>query len=375
MNDKELREIRRRFRPDKSNILKIKGCLVNGEKTIVSQFSQPIAACSQEESEKLLSIMKKSLSGALGVNLLDLEWNGTAALESDEHKLLCEIRKSGLDNEELLSKFYQKVIDSITFEGSYVILLGADNYDVFSYSADGEKADSSELFSYFICSICPVKPLNAGLYFRQFDNTFRAIEEHTMLQNPEIGFMFPAFNNRSADIYSSLYYTKDIGNTHPQFVNNIFGLEAPKSAPVKKDDFESCLKETLEEECDFTVVRSVHNQISEMVEEHKNSKEDEPLKLSKHTLKNVLEYCGVDGDKVEQFGEKFEDKFGKNAEIAPKSIVDVKKFELTTPDVTIKVNPERTDLVSTQTINGVKYILIRASEGVEVNGINVDIKE
>lgn len=375
MNDKELREIRRRFRPDKSNILKIKGCLVNGEKTIVSQFSQPIAACSQEESEKLLSIMKKSLSGALGVNLLDLEWNGTAALESDEHKLLCEIRKSRLDNEELLSKFYQKVIDSITFEGSYVILLGADNYDVFSYSADGEKADSSELFSYFICSICPVKPLNAGLYFRQFDNSFRAIEEHTMLQNPEIGFMFPAFNNRSADIYSTLYYTKDIGNTHPQFVNNIFGLTAPKSAPVKKDDFESCLKETLNEECDFTVVRSVHNQISEMVEEHKNSKEDEPLRLSKHTLKNVLEYCGVDGDKVEVFGQKFEDRFGINAEIAPKSIVDVKKFELTTPDVTIKVNPDRTDLVSTQTINGVKYILIRASEGVEVNGINVDIKE
>ncbi len=374
MNDKELREIRRRFRPDKSNILKIKGCLVNSEKTIVSQFSQPMAACSQEESEKLLSIMKKSLSGALGVNLMDLEWNGTQAMESEEHKLLLEIRKSNLDDEELLAKFYDKVINSVTFEGSFVILLGADNYDVFSYSSDGEKSDSSEMFSYFICSVCPVKPLNAGLYFRQFDNTFRAIEEHTMLQNPEMGFMFPSFDNRSANIYGSLYYTKDIGNTHPQFVNNIFGLEAPKSAPVKKDDFKSCLKETLEEECDFSIVRSVHNQISEMVEEHKNSKEDEPLKLSKQTFKTVLEYCGVDGDKVEDFGNKFEDRFGKNAQVAPKSIVDVKKFELTTPDVSIKVNPDRTDLVSTQTINGVKYILIRASEGVEVNGINVEIK-
>lgn len=374
MNDKELREIRRRFRPDKSNILKIKGCLVNSEKTIVSQFSQPMAACSQEESEKLLSIMKKSLSGALGVNLLDLEWNGTQAMESEEHKLLLEIRRSNLDNDEMLAKFYDKVINSVTFEGSFVILLGADNYDVFSYSSDGEKSDSSEMFSYFICSVCPVKPLNAGLYFRQFDNTFRAIEEHTMLQNPEMGFMFPAFDNRSTNIYGTLYYTKDIGNTHPQFVNNIFGLEAPKSAPVKKDDFQSCLKETLEEECDFSVVRSVHNQISEMVEEHKNSKEDEPLRLSKQTFKTVLEYCGVDGDKVEDFGNKFEDRFGKNAQVAPKSIVDVKKFELTTPDVSIKVNPDRTDLVSTQTINGVKYILIRASEGVEVNGINVEIK-
>ena len=269
---------------------------------------------------------------------------------------------------------YNKVIESVSFEGSYVILLCADNYDVFSYSADGQKADSSEMFSYFVCSICPVKPQDAGLYFRQFDNTFRAIEEHAILQKPEIGFMFPAFDNRSTNLYGSLYYTKDIGNTHPEFVNNIFGLEAPKPAPMKKEEFGSCLKETLEDDCDFSVLRSVHNQISEMVEEHKASKEAEPLKLSKQTFKTVLEYCGVDGEKVEEFGNSFENKFGKNAEVAPKSIVDVKKFELTTPDVSIKVNPDRTDLVSTQIINGVKYILIRASEGVEVNGINVEIK-
>ena len=374
MNEKELREIRRRFRPDKSNILKIKGCLVNSEKTIVSNFSQPMATCSQEESEKLLAIMKKSLSGGLGTNLLDLEFSAKQTMEGDQHKLLSELRKSNLENEDALSRFYQKVIESVHFEGSFVILLGADNYDVFSYSADGEKADSSEMFSYFICSVCPVKPLNAGLYFRQFDNSFRSIEEHAMLSAPELGFMFPAFDNRSANIYATLYYTKDISNVHPEFINNIFGVAPPMSSPGQKDEFQNCLKEALEDECDFLVVRSVHNQIAEMIEEHKNSKEVEPLKLSKQTFKTVLEYSGIDGDKVEEFGNKFEDRFGQNAEIAPKSIVDVKKFELTTPDVSIKVNPERTDLVTTQTINGVKYILIRASEGVEVNGINVDIK-
>jgi hypothetical protein len=186
--------------------------------------------------------------------------------------------------------------------------------------------------------------------------------------------MFPAFDNRSANIYGTLYYTKDISNVHAEFVNNIFGLEPPMSAHGQKDEFQNCLKEALEDECDFSVVRSVHNQIAEMVEEHKNSKEEEPLRLSKQTFKTVLEYSGIDGDRVEEFGNKFEESFGKNAQITPKSIVDVKKFELTTPDVSIKVNPDRTDLVTTQTINGVKYILIRASEGVEVNGINVDIK-
>lgn len=374
MNEKELREIRRRFRHDKSNILKLKGCLVNSEKAIVSTFTQPLVSSSIEENEKLLSTMKKSLSGSLGTNLLDLEFKGMDAINSDEHKLLMRLKKSNLEDEEALSVFYDKVIKSVNFEGGFVILLGIDNYDVFSYSADGEKADSSELFTYFICSVCPIKPLNAGLYFRQFDNTFRSLEEHAMLSAPEIGFMFPAFDNRSTNIYSTLYYTKNIFDLHPAFIENIFGTEVPMSAPMQKDEFQNCLKEALDEECDFTIVRSVHNQISEMVEEHKAAKEKDPLKLSKHTFKTVLEYCGVDEEKVERFGEKFDEQFGKNAEITPKSIVDTKKFEMATPDVSIKVNPDRTDLVSTQTINGVKYILIRASEGVEVNGINVDIK-
>ncbi len=374
MNDKELREIRRRFRPEKSNILSIKGCIVNSEKTIVSSFNQPIAASSLQESEKLLAIMKKSLSGGLGTNLLDLEFSAKQTMEDREHKLLSDLRASALKDENILNEFYQRVIESVHFDGSFAILLAFDSYDVFSYSQDGEKGDSSEVFNYIICSICPVKPLNAGLYFRQFDNTFRSIEEHAMLAPPELGFMFPAFDNRGANIYGTLFYTKNIADIHREFIKNIFNLEPPMSAPEKKDNFDNCLKETLDDECDFSVIRSVHNQIFEMVEEHKNSKEDEPLKLSKQNLKTVLEYCGIDGEKVQKFGERFDEQFGKNSSLTPKSIVDVKKFELITPDVSIKVNPDRTDLVTTQTINGVKYILIRASEGVEVNGVNVDIK-
>lgn len=374
MNDKELREIRRRFRPDKNNILSIKGCLVGSERTIISQFSQSLANCSVEESEKLLGIMKKSLSGGLGTNLIDLEFSARQTMEGEEHKLLMALRNSCLKDEEALNRFYQKVIESVRFEGSYVILLASDNYDVFTYSSDGEKQDSTSLFSYIVCSVCPVKPLSAGLYFRQFDNTFRAIEEHAMLSAPEIGFMFPAFDDRAANVYNTLYYTKDISDLHDDFITNIFNVDIPMSAPEQKDHFDNCLKETLEEDCDFEVMKSVHDQISEMVHEHKETKQQEPLKLSKHSLKTVLEYCGVSEEKVERFSSRFDEQFGADAEIPPKSIVDVKKFQLETPDVSIKVNPDRTDLVSTQVINGVRYILIRASEGVEVNGVNIDIK-
>ncbi len=374
MNEKELREIRRRFRPDKTNILSIKGCIVNGEGTIIARLNQSMANCTVEESEKLLAIMKKSLSGGLGTNLLDLEFTAQHGLEGDKHQLLMALRNSALKDEGALETFYQRVIASVHMDGNYAILLAFDQYDVFSYTSDGQKEDSTTVFPYMVCAVCPVKPLNAGLYFRDYDSTFRAIDQNTVLAPPEMGFMFPTFDDRAANIYNVLYYTRDLTDVHGEFIDTMFGVELPMSSADQKQNFDHCLKDTLDDACDFQVIRSVHGQIAELMEEHKAAKKDEPLKLTKHALTSMLEYCGVEGERVERFAGQFEEQFGKNAEIAPKNIMDVKKFNLETPDVTIKVNPDRTDLVSTQVINGVKYILIRAAEGVEVNGVNIVIQ-
>ncbi len=374
MNDKELREIRRRFRPDKNNILSIKGCVVNGEGTIIARLNQSMVNCSVEESEKLLSVMKKSLSGGLGSNLLDLEFTAQHGLDGDKHQLLMALRNSALKDENALEAFFERVISSVHFEGNYAILLAFDQYDVFSYTSDGQKDDSSSVFPYMVCAVCPVKPLNAGLYFRDYDSTFRAIDQNMVLAPPEIGFMFPTFDDRASNIYNVLYYTRDLGNVYSEVIDTLFGVELPQSSHDQKNNFDRCLSECLEYACDYETVRSVHGQIAERMEEHKSLKKDEPLKLTKNDLSFMLESCGVDGERVGRFGKRFDEEFGKNAEVTPKNIMDVKKFDLETPDVSIKVNPERTDLVTTQVINGVKYILIRAAEGVEVNGVNITIQ-
>lgn len=375
MTEKELREIKRRFRQDKNNILSIKGCLVNSQKVIVTHIDQPMASCSVDETDKILSIMKKTLSGSLGTNLLDLEFTAKQVMDEPYNKLLRDLRDSRLKNENALEALYQKIIDSVHFEDSFAILLAFDSYDVFEYSKDGVKEeDSSTQFNYFVCCVCPVKPLNSGLYFREHDSSFRSIEAHAILGAPEIGFMFPAFDNRAANIYNSLYYTKDISDIHNEFIQNIFNVELPMAPAEQSGRLRSCIKGTLAEDCDFETVRSVHNQISEMIAEHKEAKIDEPLRLTKTKLKTVLQYCGVDEDRVEEFDKNFNSNFGENAELAPKAVVNTNKFELNTPNVTIKVDPEHTDLVSTQIINGVKYILIRANDGVEVNGMNIEIK-
>lgn len=376
MNEKEISEIRRRFRPDRSNISKIRGCYVNEQREIVSEFNQPLISMSQQESEELLTILKKALSGTIGKNLIDIEFETKQVLDGDEHKLLMTLKESGLDDEDAIHEFYNRVIEVLNMEGNYLILLALDKYDVPYFTKDGNKQDdSSEVFSYYLCSICPIKQTKPALGYYIPENTFRNITADWLVSAPELGFMFPSFDERSANIYDALYYTRNIKESHEEFTDRIFKTEIPMPAAEQKETFETLLGSSVADDCSLEVVQSLHGQLSEMIEEHKANKEDEPLVISKNTVKSVLKSCGVSEGNVAAFEKKYDEEFGADTEISPRNIIDTKQFELKTPDVTIHVNPERGDLIETKIINGAKYILIRADSGVEVNGVNITISE
>ncbi|MBE6905167.1 MAG: DUF4317 domain-containing protein [Ruminococcaceae bacterium] len=374
MNEKEIAEIRRRFRPDKSNIARIRGCYVNDKGEIISKFNQLLGLMSHEESEELLAILKKTLSGTIGKNLIDIEFTTQQVLEGEEHKLLMALRNSSLDDEIAVQELYGRVIQTLNMKENYLILLAYDKYDIPCYTEDGEKQeDSSEVFSYFLCGICPVKSTKPALSYYAPENIFRNITADWIVSSPELGFMFPAFDDRSSNIYNAVYYSRNIAESHEEFVNTIFKTEIPMPAAAQKETFQSVLGDTIADDCSFQVVQAVHEQLSEMIAEHKTNKVKEPLMISKNTVKDVLESCGVPESRMAAFEEKYEAEFGTNTEINPRNIIDTKQFEVRTPDVTIRVDPGRSDLVETRMINGKKYILIRADEGVEVNGVNINI--
>ena len=374
MNEKELREIKRRFRPDKSNIPNIVGCFVNANGEIISRFSQSILLSENDESEALLKVMKKTLSGSLGTNLIDIEFSTKDVLEADTHKLLMSLRDTALKDNSVLERFYDKVRESVHFDGNYVILLANDIYDVFTKEND-EESGSSTTFSYVICSVCPLKDTDAGLFFRESDRLFHSVASNAVLTSPMLGFMFPTFEDRMSNIYHSLFYTKDLAATHTEFMQNVFGKNPPMPAKVQKSTFDYCIKTALGDDCSLDTIKSVNRQIAEMVEEHKELKIPEPLTLTKATVKTILENCGADEAATERLEKEIDQSFGKNAELRPKNIVKSGAMEIKLPDIVLKVKPEAQSLVSTQVIGGKKYILIEATEAVEVNGIDIKISE
>ncbi|ADU27649.1 DUF4317 domain-containing protein [Ethanoligenens harbinense] len=375
MNEKEVAEIRRRFRQETSNITHIRGCFVNDQREIVSEFDQSLLSMSQEESEKFLAIIKRTLSGTLGKNLIDISFDTQQVVDGEEHQLLMELKNSSLKNEDAVQTFFQRVIQAVSMEGNYLILLAHDTYDIPYHSHDGDRQDdaSSEVFPYILCSICAIKQTKPELSYFAVENVFHNCQENWLVSAPELGFLFPAFDDRSANIYNALYYTRNIEENHAEFVEAVFKTDVPMPAAEQKEIFQSVLGDALAEECRYDVVQSVHEQLCGMIEEHKANKETEPLVVCKGAVKDVLQSCGVSDATVSAFDEKYDAEFGADTELSPRNIVDTKKFEVRTPDVTIHVNPDRSDLVETRMIDGAKYILIRVEEGVEVNGVNIHI--
>ncbi len=376
MNERELREIKRRFRAERSAIPRLVGCLVNASsRAIVSRISQPLGLTESLVSEKLLGVMKKTLSGSLGTNLTGVSYTPKQVLDGAPHQLLMALTKERLANEETLERFYASVIGSLSLETNYAILLAADTYDVPSKRRDGSEGDSEEVFTYIVCAVCPVKNMPEAITFRESDCLFHALGGSALLASPELGFMFPAFDDRRANIYGALYYTHSLGESYPDFAKNVLDHEAHMPPKLQKATFSQCLSSALGDECSYEVVRSVHAQVGEMIASHKETKDPEPLLITKSTVKEMLASAGVAEEKLELVGQAIDEGFGPNAEIAPKNIVSPSKFELSLPEISVKVDPEHRDLVSTQTIGGMKYVMIRVTGSVEVNGVPITIDE
>lgn len=375
MNKKELNEIRRRLACDKNNIGKIYGCYINDRKEIISHISESTLLMSEFELEKYLSIFKKTLSGSFGHNLTELEFTVEQVTSSSEHKLLTDLRASGGKDSELLDKFYQNIIDAMHVEDcNYLILIAFDTYDVPTHDKNGEKAeDSDTVFPYFICSICPVKDEKSQLGYSSPDEKFRTHASNQIVGSPCLGFMFPAFEDRCANIYKTVYYAKETSSLDSEFIKNVFNTSVPMTSVEKKEAFSATLSEILEEDCSLEVVQAVQEHLRERIEQHKLSKSPDELDISVSEIGSVLKSDGINDDKIENFQKKCVEQFGDNTSLDPSSIIDTNKFVLTTPQVKISVDPEYSYMVETKIIDGVKYIAIPASEGVEVNGVAITI--
>lgn len=372
MNKKEILEIRKQLTPERTAITKICGCYVNGEKEKQLEFSKTFLALEEEEMFKYFDIFKKTLSGKLGKNLFSMEYSINDEDTDTPHDMLMQIYDSHLEDEALLSSFYDKVIESYNYAENYFIVLIRDVYDVPGRGGDGiDMIDASDsVYDHIICGICPVKLSKPGLSYNSSNNDIGSRIRDWVVEAPLSGFLFPAFTERQTDIHSLLYYSKMPEDLKPDFLDQVLGFEAPLSASDQKYAFDAVVSDTLLEECDFDVVKNIHENIMEMMEEVKD--EPTPLTLTKTDVRKVLERSGVDHDALEDFDSEYDSTVGENETLTANNITNTATFEIKSPDIVVKVNPGRTDLVDVREVDGRKCLVIEINDSLFVNGIDIN---
>lgn len=371
MIKQEINEIKKLFTERNCSITRICGCYVDGEKNKKTELKQAFLALPEEEMFKYFEILRKSLSGTIGKNLLNLEFPLESESEGGTQEFLLRLRDSKLRDDALLEQFYDRIIESYEYVGNYLILLIHDVYDVPGRTKDGAEMEdaSDEVYEYILACICPVDLSKTGLSYNAEENTFQNRLRDWVVGMPDTAFLFPSFNDRGADIHSTLYYSKNAAELKDDFIDKVLGCSIPLPADCQKEAFQALVEEVLGDNCSVEAIKNIHGELTEIVQEHKD--DPDPVVLDKNTVETIFVKSGLDDDSIEAFDQCYDDTVGPDTELMLDNIYSSRSFEVKTPVVTVKVNPERTDLVETKVIDGRQCLIIDLQGIAEVNGIDV----
>lgn len=377
MINKEILEIKKLINKSSDSSMKICGCYVAGEeKKKLTYINEYISNMPDEEQHKYIEIFRKTLSGSLRKNLFNLEFTAEAKNEKGQQKFLLDLRESELKNSDVLDNFYDHIIEKFDFVGNYIILIVYDVYDVPVKTSDNIKLDDSvDIFKYIISCICPVNLAKPGLSYHEETNSIENRTRDWVVDKPCVGFMFPAFNDRSADIHSLLYYSKSPDNMYSDFISDVLGCNETMPAMCQKQIFNEIIADVVVNQPELEVVdivRNVNDNITRIIDDNSS---DEPVILDKQDIKNVLSRSGIDEKLLETVDRKFEKELGEDMTFTANDIQEKRKFEVKTNDVSINVNPENSAVVKIKMIDGMKCLVIPMDDNVEINGIMSKIRE
>lgn len=333
MRKKDVLELKKRFKKDYCTFTKMCGCYVNGEKNVLLKFRETFLNLEEDEYFKFLEIAKKVLSGTVGNNILELNFPINEEFVNEKQISLMKLKNSKLKDDNILDEFYDSIIDNYDYTGNFLILIFHDAYDVITKTKDNIKIDESEeVYEYVLCAICPVSLSEPGLRYFEEENKIKARIRDWVVEAPTNGFAFPAFIERSTDVNSIMYYTKNPKETHPELMEHALGCYKKQTATIQKEAFQSIIKDSLlvdEDEAD-KIFMEVQENLNTMIEEYNATYEDvdpEPIILNKKDVQNLLIESGIPEEVTIKIEKSYEESFGEDLPLA-ESLIDSKALKV-----------------------------------------------
>ncbi len=402
MTKREINEIKSLYDTiEECRIARLCGCYVNSDKEKVKVFSESFLDLEEKEQHKYLEIFRKNLSGTIGKNLVDLSFNNQDNEDNSFGKgLLNAINKSELKDEALLDKFYDGIINTYSYIGNFLILLTYQAYDVPGVTDDdiGMEDASEEVYSFVMCSICPMKLTKPGLGYDDKLNMIHTLKQSFGVELPDTGFVFPAFNDRSSDDTQLLYYTKKADDLQDKLLDELLAVSAPLPAKHQKEGFNTFVAQVLGEDSTIETMIAMQENFTELVKEKKEFSDSPTIVLDKDDVREVFVKSGVDESKLEVFDKSFEQQFDMEQyarrnrvvldedeteapieipklkiepTILAENVLPSRNIEVKGKDLLLRINTKNMDMIDINNADGKKYLIIELPEDVKVNGISV----
>ena len=370
MDKKAISEIRKLIKPD-SSIDRIRGCYVNEEGKVIRQLQDSLATMEEDSQEKYCEILRGAMSGKLGRNLFNMGFPLEEEMEGGRYQMLYRLQQSELRDDDILTEFYEKVVEKFRIEGKYLILLIHGVYDIPAKGSDNMDMDdaSDYVYSFIVCCICPVPLMKEGLCYDEEACTFLDRRRDWAVQKPVSGFLFPAFNDRMPDIHSLLYYCRKEDERHEEISADLLGCTLPMPESDQKEVFRSMVEQTLGSNCDFENVKNIHDAVGEMIEQNKDA--GEPVQIEKAQMRRLLYENGADQSVLSDFDAAYDEAVGEGVPLMAENLVDTSRFEVKSPSLKISVKSDMSDMLKTKVIDGMEYLLIPVTDELEVNGIRI----
>lgn len=329
MNKKDIAELKKRLTKTGCSFTKMAGCYIDNEKNKIVKLHETFLNLDEDEMHKYLDIAKKTMSGTVHNNLLELSFPKEEEEAGGKQQFLMGLRETKLKNEEMIDLFFDRIIETYDFPGNYLILLFHDIYDVITKTEDNQALDESEeVYEYLLCSICPVTLSKAALGYRADEHRIGSRIRDWVVGAPETGFIFPAFSERSTDIHSAIFYTRNTKEPHKEMMEDFLGCPAKRTATVQKDVFEHLVLDILDEhpEISESTMMDFQDDLQEMIEQQNETNSDEELVLSPALLNNMMTDNGVPAPVAQRIEQTYEEEFSDETPVV-ESLIDKKTLE------------------------------------------------
>lgn len=321
MRKKDILELKKRFKKDHCTFTKMCGCYVNGEKNILLKFRETFLNLEEDDYFKYLEIAKKVLSGTIENNILELNFELNEEHVNEKQLEFMKLKNSQLKDDLLLDDFYNSIINNYDYEGNFLILIFHDAYDIITKTKDNTKLDESEeVYEYILCAICPVELSKAGLRYFEEENSIKSRTRDWVVEAPSNGFVFPAFINRTTDVNSIMYYTKNAKDTHPELMENVLGCPSKQTNTEKKETFNDILRDALgpDEKKSDHFFMEIQESLNNKIEEHNIIHEDSetPIFLTDEVIQDILNESGVPDEITTKIEKSYAESFGDAPPVA-----------------------------------------------------------